>query len=267
MVNRMEFLLELLFQFVFEIPILRAILLAVVPALLLLLYVRRKDRLEVEPPKLIWQLVGLGALAVVAASVLELAGLFLLTRVLDTKSFLFQALQWFVVVGAGEELCKYFMLRRRTWKEPAFNCTFDALVYAVAVSAGFALAENILYVFRYGFGVVFIRAIVSIPAHICFSVFMGAWYRAAKIATLEHQPDKARRASWLAVLVPALAHGAFDFIASNTDSGAMTVVFIIYVVAMFIVSWRLLKKLADEDAYLQEKIETTGLDWERQVNP
>ena len=42
----MSLLIELLFGLIFSVPALRMIILAVVPALLLLLYVRRKDRLE-----------------------------------------------------------------------------------------------------------------------------------------------------------------------------------------------------------------------------
>ena len=48
---------EILLELIFAVPIFRAFVLAVIPALLLLLYVRKKDRLEPEPPKLIWQAI------------------------------------------------------------------------------------------------------------------------------------------------------------------------------------------------------------------
>ena len=256
------FLIELLFQLVFTVPLLRMILLAVVPALLLLRYVRKKDQLEAEPPRLIWSLVGFGAASVLLAMLLEGLGLFVLTRATDQKSLFFQVLQWFVIVGIGEEFSKYVVLRLRTWDHKAFNCTFDGLVYAVAVSAGFALAENVMYLFRYGAGVLLMRGIVSIPAHICFSVFMGAWYSAAKQYSLTGETDRARWAKILAVLTPALAHGAFDFIATNTQQGGMIAVFIVYVIAMFVVTWRLVKHLADKDRYMTRKpAEAQGIDW------
>ena len=255
-----SFLIELLFELVFAVPATRMILLAIVPALLLLRYVRKKDSLEPEPPRLIWTLVGLGAASVLLAMLLESAGLFVLSRVLGRKALLFQLLQWFIVVGVGEEISKYAVLRWRTWKHEAFNCTFDAMVYAVAVSAGFALAENIMYLIRYGSGVLLMRGLVSIPAHICFSVFMGAWYGAAKKYTLAGEPEQARRAAVLSVAVPALAHGAFDFIATNTEQGVMIAVFVVYVIAMFIVSWKLVKKLSENDAYMTRR--TEGIDWD-----
>ena len=49
----MGFIIELLFRLVFEVPLLRTVALTIVPALLLLWYVRSKDRLEPEPPKLL----------------------------------------------------------------------------------------------------------------------------------------------------------------------------------------------------------------------
>ncbi len=246
----MGLLIELLFELVFGIPALRMIILAVVPALLLLMYVRKKDRLEPEPPQLVWTLVGYGAASVLLAMAFEYAGLFILTRVFTRENLFFQILQWFVVVGIGEELSKYLVLRRKTWGHEAFNCTFDGMVYAVAVSAGFALAENIMYMIRYGGGVLFMRAIVSIPAHICFSVFMGAWYGAAKKYKLAGEDRKSRYAARLCVLVPALAHGAFDFIATNTNRSAVTVLFVAYVIAMFVVCWRLVRNLAENDTYM-----------------
>ena len=249
----MYFLIELLFELVFTLPLLRIIILAVVPALALLMYVRKKDALEPEPPKLIWSLVGYGAASVVIAMLLESAGLFLLTRVASQGSILFQIIQWFIVVGIGEEISKYMILRWKTWKHPDFNCTYDGMVYAVAVSAGFALAENIMYLFRYGSGVLFMRAIVSIPAHISFSVFMGAWYSASRKYQLAGETDKGRTAMILSVLVPALAHGGFDFIATNTDQTGMIIVFVIYVIAMFVTSWRLLKKVSENDAFMTSR--------------
>ena len=255
----MALLLELLFELLFAVPLLRMILLAVVPALLLLLYVRKKDSLEPEPPALVWTLVGFGAASVLLAMAIETAGLFILTRISGKQALLFQIVQWFVVVGIGEEISKYFVLHRKTWNHEAFNCTFDGMVYAVAVSAGFALAENIMYVIRYGGSVLLMRGIVSIPAHICFAVFMGAWYSAAKKYEIAGEPERAKRAKLLSVLVPAMAHGAFDFIATNTDKSGMVPVFVIYVIAMFLVSWRLVKRLSENDAYISRK--SDGIDW------
>ena len=246
----MGLIIGLVFRLFFELPLLRTIALTIVPALLLLRYVRSKDRLEPEPPKLIWSLVGLGGLSIIPAVLLEMGGSAILIQAADTDSVLYRVIYWFVVVGLSEELSKYVMLRLRTWKSPDYNCLFDGMVYAVAVSAGFALVENVIYLFRYGASVVFIRAVVSIPAHICFSVFMGVWYSAAKKYQIQGVPGRMRRCRRLAVLLPALTHGLFDLIADSSDVGFGLIIFGAYVIAMFIVSWRLIKKLASEDAFI-----------------
>ena len=248
----MDIVFELLFHLVFGVPILRTVVFTIAPALLLLHYVRRKDSVEKESPKLIWSLVGLGALSTALAYILESVGGAGLSWIVDSGSGAFNFLYYFVVVGLAEEASKYFVMSKRTWKNPEFDCLFDGLVYAVAVSAGFALLENVLYLFRYGSSVVFIRAIVSIPAHICFAIFMGTWYSSAKKYEKWGNKQQVRTCKVLAVAVPAAAHGFFDIITDFLDTGAGMLIFGIYVIAMFITSWRMMKRMAAKDARYNE---------------
>ena len=243
-------LLEILFELIFEIPATRAIALAVLPALVLLLFVRKKDQLEPEPPKLVWTLVGLGCASVLIAMLLETAGIAVLNAVFNKENLLFHLLHWFIVVGIGEEFSKYIVMRLKTWKSGDFNCLYDGMVYAAAVSAGFALTENVIYMIRYGAGVLLMRGIVSIPAHISFSVFMGVWYGLARRYAHAGMEQKARQSHCLAVLVPAAAHGWFDLLASNLQETLPLILFIIFVIAMFIVAWRLIMRTAEQDHYL-----------------
>ena len=60
-------LIGLLFYMVLSLPLVRTLALTLVPALALLAYVRKKDWLEPEPPKLVWGLFGLGVLSVIPA--------------------------------------------------------------------------------------------------------------------------------------------------------------------------------------------------------
>ena len=66
---------------------------------------------------------------------------------------------YFVVVAISEEGFKYVLLKKRTWKSREFNCEFDGVVYAVFVSLGFALWENIFYVLSYGFATAVARLV------------------------------------------------------------------------------------------------------------
>ena len=103
---------------------------AVLPPVLLLLYIYRKDRVEKEPPRLLLRLFLGGCLAVLPAMVLELAGLRVSLRLFRPGSLAEAAFRCFVAVGAVEEGCKFFFLRITSWRNPAFNYRFDALVYA-----------------------------------------------------------------------------------------------------------------------------------------
>ena len=223
------------------------ILAAVVPAVLLLLKVYRSDRLEKEPPRLILSLVLSGVLATLLAMGGEWVGNLFLRHVYD--DLLRDILLYFVVVAGCEEGFKYLFLRRRTWFDENFNCQYDAVVYAVAVSLGFALWENLSYVFEYGFATALVRAVTAVPGHACFGVFMGCWYGMAKRADNFGYPEKSLYYRVLSVLVPMFLHGLYDFIATRT-SDAQTWIFIVFVAVMFFISFMLVKKLSEQDRYI-----------------
>ena len=222
---------------------------AVLPAVFLLIWVYKNDELDQEPPALLLRLVFWGAVSTVAAMALEYAGSYLLARLADDSSSAYDFIYYFIVVGLSEEVCKYFFLRRRTWYSDTFNCQFDGVVYAVFISLGFALAENISYTFSYGLGTAFVRAVTAIPGHACFGVFMGAWYGIAKRCDNFGYPEKSLAARILCVVFPALLHGIYDYCATR-DSAIYSTLFIVFIAIMFIVAFRLVRKLSDQDRYI-----------------
>ena len=153
---------------------------AVIPAVFLLVHVYRADKLEKEPAPLLISLVLYGIAATFIALLLERFGGWLLGRYFPENSTPYNVLMYFGVVAFSEEGAKYFLLKRRTWNSAAFNCQFDGVVYAVFVSLGFALWENISYVLMYGLSTALVRAVTAVPGHACFGVFMGVWYGLAK---------------------------------------------------------------------------------------
>ena len=156
-------------------PPLLYVLAAVLPAVILMVYVYRHDKVEREPVGLLLSLLLRGVLAALCAIVLEIIGQLILDRLVTPGTFLHTVLEAFVVVAAVEEGTKYFFLKRRTWDDPNFNYRFDAIVYAVFVSLGFAAFENIQYIFAYGLSVALPRALRSIPGHMVFGVYMGVY--------------------------------------------------------------------------------------------
>jgi RsiW-degrading membrane proteinase PrsW (M82 family) len=222
---------------------------AVIPAVWLLRYVYRMDRIEAEPRQLIISLAAKGIIATFCAMATEYIGTFVLGLFFSEGSLIYNALMYFIVVALSEEGFKYFFLKRFTWNNPEFNCTFDGVVYAVSVSLGFALWENIGYVFMYGLDTALLRAVTAIPGHACFGVFMGVFYGAAKRYEVYMQEAHAGLYRKLAVIFPVIIHGAYDFIASLPEGYSF--VFIIFVVAMVIVSHRVVRNAAARDEYIQ----------------
>ena len=222
---------------------------AVVPAIALLIYVYNKDRREKEPAGLILSLVIFGIISTMLAVVAESIGDAILEAFTTEYGLTYLIIENFVVIGLSEEYCKYIVMKKRTWKNAAFNCTFDGVVYAVAVAMGFALWENIAYVFEYGMGTALLRAVTAVPGHASFGVFMGLWYGMAKkesVAGSEHTGKKLRRT---AVLFPAFIHGMYDFLASIEDD-AYCLLFFPFVLILFIVTFKLVKKASNEDEYI-----------------
>ena len=217
--------------------------LAVLPAAWLLRYVHRLDPIEKEPPRLLASLLGLGALACIPAIFLEHFGITVLmggSMGYGIPSLLFEN---FIVVALSEELCKMIFLRLRTWRSPEFNYVFDGIVYAVFVSLGFAILENIGYVMEFGLGTALVRAVTAIPGHAVFGVFMGCFYGLEKRAYAQGKSGERVAFAILSLAVPVFCHGFYDFCAS-IESVAALIVFFAFLVAAVVVAARLCKHLS-----------------------
>ena len=222
---------------------------AVIPAIFLMIRVWRADRLEPESPAMLLNLVVAGVLSALLALLSERVLSFVLDRALEQTTVLYQILLYFVVVAVSEEGAKYFMLKRRTWNSAEFNCQYDGVVYAVFVSLGFALWENISYVLHFGFKTALVRAVTAIPGHACFGVFMGVFYGIAKRLDNEGKHTASRVCRRFGLLLSILLHGTYDFIASmESEQGSWY--FVAFVSVLFLVSFLLVGKTAKKDRYI-----------------
>ena len=199
-------------------------LLAVIPSVFLLIKVYQADKVEKEPAPLLFKLFIKGLESAFFAAVVEALlinfGLNTLVRlglIEGEGSFLYHAIEAFLIVAVAEEGFKYYFLKQTIWNHPAFDYRFDAVVYAVFVSLGFATIENILYVWGSqiesgtGLQLSVYRGVLSVPAHCVFAVAMGIHYGAAKYAQGHEQFDLEEAGLRKAFLVPVLMHGFFDF--------------------------------------------------------
>lgn len=224
---------------------------AIAPAIFLIVKVYRADRLEKEPVGLLVLLVVLGIVSAFGAIVLEMVGEWILDGFLYYNSLLYKLIYYFVIIAGSEELVKFVMLKLGSYKKSAFNCMFDAIVYAVAVSLGFALFENILYVMDSGWSVALLRAVTAIPGHACFGVFMGVWYGYAKHSLVTNDKRMEKICLWMSVVIPIVIHGLYDFVLSMNTS-LVLVIFIVFVAILFMTTVGVVKSVAKDDFYMNE---------------
>ena len=222
------------------------ILAAVLPAVFLLRYVCFNDTIEPEPPGLLAKLLFGGVIAALASGALENIGESVLRHFVQRGSPAYIILFAFLVVAAVEEITKFLALRRMAWNDPAFDYLFDGVVYAAFVSLGFAAFENIHYEFSYGLSVALPRAVLAIPGHLSFSVFMGVYFGRARRYANRGNFTAARFSMIFGCLFAVFLHGFYDACAMLGTTRS-TVTFLIFVLIMFTGAFRTLKRESRRD--------------------
>ena len=213
--------------------------LALIPVIGLLVFIYFNDKKEKEPFGLLIGLFFLGMATIVPAIIIETVFGFPFEAIFPS-AMIRSAVFAMVIVGPAEELGKFLVLRLMTWKNRHFNYSYDAIVYSVFVSLGFAALENIGYVFSNGIGVAFMRMFTAVPGHACFAVFMGFFYSKAKQAAVTGEKGKSAAMTLLAYFVPSIIHGIYDaLLLDGTSEGELVltgisfIIWIFYVIALF----------------------------------
>ncbi len=225
------------------------IIAATLPAIILLIYVYSQDHVNPEPASLIIKLLIAGVVSAVIALILEQIGDTVLKKFYPENTVGYVFFFTFFVVGFVEEGVKYIFLKIGTWSNPNFDYKFDGIVYAVAVSLGFAGFENIGYIIRYGLVVAGQRAVLAVPAHVGFAIFMGIFYSRSKMYR-----NRGRRVNYgfnafAAWFVPMLLHGFYDM-AAMLHSLESTILYFAFVTAMYILGFSLVHNEAKNDMHL-----------------
>ena len=90
----------------------------------------------------------------------------------------------FFGVGPREEICKYLAFLGVTLSFKKIKTHPVALMYYMGiVGLGFAMFENLHYVFRYGSDILYVRTFTSTLGHLIFSMFLGYWLGLSQIDT------------------------------------------------------------------------------------
>jgi RsiW-degrading membrane proteinase PrsW (M82 family) len=219
--------------------------LAIIPGLLIIIYVYKKDKVEKEPIGLIIKLIIFGAVSCIAAGILESIEASFLPEY-PKGSLGYALINAFAMAALVEEIVKYLALRIGSWKYSGFNYRFDGIVYGVSAAVGFALYENVAYVAMYGLSTAIVRAFTAVPLHSFCGVFMGIFYSYEKKASILGQGSESFKFRILALIVPMLIHGVYDTLAFlQTETSSMLL--LVFVVILYIISIRAIKKLSKAD--------------------
>ena len=226
---------------------------AIIPAVFLMIKVYRLDRLEKESHSLLINLVIAGVLSSLLALIEERILSTVLSAAVGADSPYYNIILYFGIVACAEESSKYIFLEKKTWTNPEFNCLYDGVVYAVFVSLGFALWENISYVMMYGFSTAIVRALTAIPGHACFGVFMGVFYGIAKRYDYKGESALSTLFRGDCIIIPILLHGSYDYIASMEAEGS-GLNFLVFIAVLFVITYLLLGKFAKNDRYIDSDV-------------
>ena len=205
------------------------IIAAILPALLLWVYIWKKDQKK-EPTLWLVKAVCYGVIICLPVVVVEIVLEYLLfssggypSTILGTTA------NAFLVAAIPEELFKLLALWLVLVKNPYFDEHFDGIVYAVCVGLGFASVENVFYLFgniEDWMSVAFVRSLLSVPGHYAYAVLMGFYY--SKYYFVSHT----RQTAAMIIVAPVLAHGIYDalLMTSGVNVALGSICFIVLVV-------------------------------------
>ena len=183
---------------------------SLLPAVLLLLYIWKKDT-QKEPTYMLVKAVAWGIGIIIPVAVVEKMVQLMLFGENGSPATLFDTTAVaFLVAAIPEEGFKLLALWMVLKKNPFFDEHFDGIVYAVCVGLGFAAVENVSYVFSHEdwASVAISRALLAVPGHYAFAVLMGYYY------SVYHFVNRSPKVAMCVLLAPVLAHGIYDALMS-----------------------------------------------------
>ena len=184
---------------------------SLIPALLILFYVYKRDRFP-EPPRVVLSTFALGV-----ASIFPVQLLIPIVEGIGEGMGLYGEEYYFYIsfIRAGfiEELFKWLIFIFYCLKLDEFDEPMDALVYGVAVSLGFAAYENFEYVSSYFLSdgaevaknILIHQSYTAILLHSLCGVFMGFYIREAIFTNDNHRLNL-----FLSLFYPVCLHGFYD---------------------------------------------------------
>lgn len=186
-------------------PLVALLTAAVAPGIALLIYFYLKDRYAAEPISMVLRVFLVGFLIVFPIMIIQHG----LVMWWGDNQLVFS----FVISSGVEEAIKWFVLYSMIYNHVEFDEHYDGILYAVAVSLGFATIENVMYALanNSSFSFLLTRALLPVSGHALFGILMGYYMGKAKFIS-EKSP---KRYLLYSLLIPIFWHGVYDIIMSS----------------------------------------------------
>lgn len=157
-------------------------ILAVIPAVIWMVFFYRQDRLEPEPKQYVAGVFVLGILLCNGVAIPVIDRLFAVNHWLATNT-LTHIVGSILVIGMVQEFLKYVAVRYSVYMTPEFDERIDGVVYGTAAGLGFATMLNVNYVIANGgvdlyMGI--IRIVITTLAQASFAGITGYFLGRAK---------------------------------------------------------------------------------------
>lgn len=180
------------------------LILAIAPAAAIGAYIYFKDPRELEPSRLIILSIICGILSFFIA--IGIGYLLHVNTNVEQGNIIHQMIRAVIFVGLVEEGAKFLFLRGFLFYNKNFTHPFDGIVYSVMVGMGFAVTENIIYVFNGDGGTALVRMFTAVPAHAVFAIIMGFFIGEAKVFK-----TSSSLYTWMALGFATFVHGYYDY--------------------------------------------------------
>lgn len=195
--------------------LLGSVLLALLPGLAWLWYFYRQEGQPAETAPWLLLCFALGALVVAPAVALE-SGLqsFWMHAVPEPPAF--WAVNFFLNVAPIEEFLKFYVVYRFIYPYRPVSSPTEGLLYATAAALGFASAENLIYIWKMGWGIILLRGVVTTLAHVLFAALWGL-----ALGRARQQPIAASH--WIVggLLLAIVVHGFYNLILMTSPVGSL----------------------------------------------
>jgi len=190
---------------------------AIIPPLVVVYLIYKNDLYEAEPHELLFKTFFLGCLITIPVLLIETY-----TLVISEYTFLYAL----VGIALVEEGVKYITLLYYNFPKKSFNEPYDGIIYSVVLTMGFALIENISYVILDDTGqTAILRMLTAIPLHATAGIMMGYF-----LGKLKMENKNKTKNLVLALLIPTLIHGVYDYFAFTNNFGLLVLIVIFGVV-------------------------------------